>query len=346
MDTTDNRPKHHEVSSSESEEPSEPIKKKHSVKRTKHSDRNDSQKHQEMSISESEEPKHVSRQQPIKQNQSSLKNAIANKDVALFLLKLPNDVDPRTLLNQSIDLNQGSKLHLSNGKKLQVTREEGISSSCQMLTPVLFHVGHIDGVLHAKHYIKKKKIVTPEIIERNFDVKLETKERHPIFGSGYDDEVHLGESVMERLKHPEKIKRKKQKKQKIESPTESIVNDVSCLVESPTTNKKKKKHQQSVSNSFTDVESDKQEDTEMHERKNKKKKKHEAKEESNQASEIEHEAEGWEVKKKKKKKKQEADEEILEKKKKKSKKDRRSSGDDIDIFKIIAETKQKVLGND
>lgn len=230
-----------------------------------------------------------------------LQRLFANKNTSLYLLKLPNDVDPKNLIGKSIPVNTHSKIKLGHKEKLEMGPKEQTSSTYQLLAPWLFHMGQIEGVLYGKRHIRVKS-ETAEPIIKNFEVERSVKERHPIFGSSFSEEMGMEEAVVERLESPEKIKKKKRKKelaraeeeeedeiawreQQLEDARRKLISKGDSLlynaddVEEPPKKKKKKKKKQVELTEDTETEQmavfSEEVDVETSEPKKKKKKKKE-----------------------------------------------------------------------
>lgn len=331
-----------------------------------------------------------------------LKKLLSDKQSRFYLLKLPKDVDAKDLIGKTIPINKSAKIRLKNKGKLQTTPEENSSSTCQIFAPGLFHLGRIEGVINSKLKVKSHHEEILEPLEKNFAVDVNIKQRHPIFGSSFSEELAVDKAVGERLENPVKIKKKKHKKEEIdeEEEEEEEVEVVKkkkkkkdkehqdedgnlefLTVDEPQWRKKKKHHEKEEAVVVNDAgeeepkkkkkkKKDKEEhqeeeeenlvfsavNNELQEKQKKKKKdreQHQKEDENLELYAINSESQDKEKKKKKKKEKTEEEEPVKQKKKqkkhqeerhKKQQKEEEESDIDLDVFSILTEAKQKILG--
>lgn len=219
-------------------------------------------------------------------------------------MKLPNDVDPNDLLGKVISLNGNSKVRLKKKEKLEISLEEKNSNDCQVLAPSLFHIGRIEAVIQGKRHDRLKQDAFDPIVKPIVS-EQDVNESHPMFRTNFTEEMAIGESVLEKLENSIKMKKHKKDKGKLQEDNERY-----------------KIGELNVENDLGVV------------KKKKKKTKHEEISENNILT-FDADSEGA-VKKKKKKKKVKVQENENEK--------QDSSDDDLDIFAILSQAKQKVLG--
>lgn len=240
---------------------------------------------------------------------NSLKKLLPDAETTLYLLKLPKDIDAKDLIGKNIPINKTGKVRLNKKQKLEIKPKENSSSNCHIFAPNLFHLGHIEKVLHAKRYIKVKQDVL-EPTPNNFDVEQHVKERHPIFGSSFSEDLQMEKSVVDRLENSVKSKKKKHLKLEVTDDNQSLQNCELSAVDVCGEGMLKKK----------------------------KKKKKEKEKEQTYLEEV------LDVYTEKKKKKKEKTNEVAEMPVKKKKKQKEDSDSDIDVISILSETKQKILG--
>lgn len=216
-------------------------------------------------------------------------------------------MDPNDLLGKTISLNGNSKVRLQNKEKLDISLKEENSNGCQVLAPLSYHIGQIEAILHGKRHVRRKPEVLDPVV-KSFDMEQDVKERHPIFGSSFTEEMEVDESVAEKLENPVKMKKKHKKdKEKLQEENETYQIDEFAIENDLGVVKKKKK---------------------------KKKKEHDEIIESNILT-LDTDLEGAFKKKKKKKK---------EKRRESENEEHDSGEDDLDVFAILSQAKQKVLG--
>lgn len=253
-----------------------------------------------------------------------LQKLLSNKNKTLYLLKLPKDINPKDLYQKTIPVNENSKVRLRHKEKLEITVKENSLSNCQVLTPSSLHLGELKGILQGKRHFKVKHAAIEPVI-KNLDVEQKVKERHPIFGSSFNENLAVDDTVLDRLENPLKVKKKKHKRSQDkdeDEPAEElpvVPKKGRATIENPVEekhkNKKKKRKDEIEDNSkffYFDVEGER-------EAKNKNEEKVDEKE----------------VKKKKKKKKVKKEAEVTED----------DSDNELDVFSILTETKQRILGS-